>query len=143
MRESENGAIYVEGLEAKIVSDPDEVMGLLKTGESNRHYGATNMNDRSSRSHTIFRIIMESKQRTANEEEDGSAIMVSHLNLVDLAGSEKAGQTNAAGVRLKEGCNINKSLMMLGQVIQKLSSGSGSFINYRDSKLTRYKAINI
>ena len=86
---------------------------------------------------------MESKQRTANEEEDGSAIMVSHLNLVDLAGSEKAGQTNAAGVRLKEGCNINKSLMMLTQVIQKLSSGSGSFINYRDSKLTRYKAINI
>ena len=56
MRESENGAIYVEGLEAKIVSDPDEVMGLLKTGESNRHYGATNMNDRSSRSHTIFRL---------------------------------------------------------------------------------------
>ena len=56
VRESENGAIYVEGLEAKIVSDPDEVMGLLKSGENNRHYGATNMNDRSSRSHTIFRL---------------------------------------------------------------------------------------
>ena len=82
----------------------------------------------------VYRIILESKSR---EEEDGTAIMVSHLNLVDLAGSERAGQTGAKGSRLKEGCNINKSLMMLGQVIQKLSSGHGSHINYRDSKLTR------
>ena len=63
---------------------------------------------------------------------------VAHLNLVDLAGSERANQTGAAGVRLKEGCNINTSLMTLGQVIQKLSSGGKkAHINYRDSKLTR------
>ena len=63
----------------------------------------------------MFRIILESKART-DSEDDGTAITVSHLNLVDLAGSEKAGQTGAGGARLKEGCNINKSLMMLGQV---------------------------
>merc|ERR1719509_478463 len=136
IRESEQGNVYVGGLEATVVSDPEEVINLMRLGEKNRHYGETNMNSRSSRSHTIFRIILESKLRTA-EEDDGSAIMVSHLNLVDLAGSEKSGQTGAAGARLKEGCNINKSLMMLGQVIQKLSSGAGGHVNFRDSKLTR------
>nr|XP_058923431.1 centromere-associated protein E isoform X4 [Kogia breviceps] len=59
-------------------------------------------------------------------------------NLVDLAGSERAAQTGAEGLRLKEGCNINRSLFILGQVIKKLSDGQvGGFINYRDSKLTR------
>ncbi|RXM91758.1 Centromere-associated protein E [Acipenser ruthenus] len=59
-------------------------------------------------------------------------------NLVDLAGSERASQTGAAGLRLKEGCNINRSLFVIGQVIKKLSDGhAGGFINYRDSKLTR------
>jgi centromeric protein E len=59
------------------------------------------------------------------------------MNLVDLAGSEKANQTGAEGIRLKEGGNINKSLLMLGQAIQKLSSGDKKHVNYRDSKLTR------
>jgi centromeric protein E len=62
---------------------------------------------------------------------------MSQLNLVDLAGSEKANQTGAEGVSLKEGGSINKSLLMLGQAIQKLSSGDQKHINYRDSKLTR------
>ncbi|XP_027532917.1 centromere-associated protein E isoform X1 [Neopelma chrysocephalum] len=63
--------------------------------------------------------------------------MVSHLNLVDLAGSERASQTGSEGVRLKEGCNINRSLFILGQVIKKLCDDPSGFINYRDSKLTR------
>lgn len=63
---------------------------------------------------------------------------------MDLAGSERAHMTKATGNRLKEGSHINKSLLSLGLVIQKLSetsserdSGSDIFINYRDSKLTR------
>jgi len=70
-------------------------------------------------------------------DEDGTAIKVSHLNLVDLAGSERAKQTGAIGDRLKEGANINNSLMILGQVISKLSEGAKDHIPFRNSKLTR------
>ena len=65
------------------------------------------------RSHTIFRIIIES---AVLSEHEGHGIMVSHLNLVDLAGSERSSQTGAVGERFREGVNINKSLMTLGQV---------------------------
>uniref|UniRef100_A0A8C0QTJ6 Centromere protein E n=1 Tax=Canis lupus dingo TaxID=286419 RepID=A0A8C0QTJ6_CANLU len=82
-------------------------------------------------------MILESREKGEPSNCDGS-VKVSHLNLVDLAGSERAAQTGAEGVRLKEGCNINRSLFILGQVIKKLSDGQvGGFINYRDSKLTR------
>ncbi|XP_022235157.1 centromere-associated protein E-like, partial [Limulus polyphemus] len=102
----------------------------------NRHTGETNMNERSSRSHTIFRMIIESRMRV--DEDVDEAVNVSQLNLVDLAGSERAGQTGATGDRFREGIHINKSLLMLGHVISRLSEGSeGQFVNYRDSKLTR------
>ena len=115
----------------------------MNTGEKSRHTGKTNMNEKSSRSHTIFRIALESTTRLNDTEDDmedaeeGRQVTVAQLNLVDLAGSEKAAQTGAGGIRLKEGCNINNSLMVLGQVIQKLSSGEKGHINFRDSNLTR------
>ncbi|XP_023311361.1 centromere-associated protein E-like isoform X2 [Anoplophora glabripennis] len=90
------------------------------------------MNERSSRSHTIFRLTLKS---TENNLENAS-MQISHLYLVDLAGSERIAHTNAQGVRLKEGVNINKSLLALGNVIRQLSEGEG-YINYRDSNLTR------
>jgi len=95
------------------------------------------------RSHTIFRIIVESSTAVDDENLDddgeGRAIKVAHLNLVDLAGSERADQTGAVGERLKEGININTSLMTLGLVISKLSKGHKmEHIPFRDSKLTRY-----
>lgn len=76
------------------------------------------------------------ESRNVNECND--TVTVSTLNLVDLAGSERADQTKATGDRLKEGSHINKSLLTLSMVIQKLSDNSNSsHINYRDSKLTR------
>ncbi|XP_069487070.1 centromere-associated protein E isoform X2 [Ambystoma mexicanum] len=140
IREDLNRNVYVADLTEELVVIPQHVMEWIKKGEKNRHYGQTKMNERSSRSHTIFRMIVESRERTdpANSENWDGAVMVSHLNLVDLAGSERASQTGAEGLRLKEGCNINRSLFILGQVIKKLSDGQvGGFINYRDSKLTR------
>ena len=65
---------------------------------------------------------------------------MSQLNLVDLAGSEGASRTETQGIRLREGSNINRSLLALSNVINRLSQQGGSskaFINYRDSKLTR------
>ncbi|NXP05824.1 CENPE protein, partial [Thinocorus orbignyianus] len=138
IREDVNRNTYVEDLIEEVVVAPEQVMEWVRKGEKNRHYGETKMNEHSSRSHTIFRMIIESRERSdpANANCDG-AVMVSHLNLVDLAGSERASQTGSEGVRLKEGCNINRSLFILGQVIKKLCDDPSSFINYRDSKLTR------
>ncbi|GCB69007.1 hypothetical protein scyTo_0015271 [Scyliorhinus torazame] len=132
VREDVNRTVYVAGLAEELAVTYEDVMKLVRKGEKNRHYGETKLNQHSSRSHTIFRVIVESRDKT-NE-----AVMVAHLNLIDLAGSERASQTGTEGVRLKEGCFINRSLFVLGQVIKKLSDGqAGVFLNYRDSKLTR------
>jgi centromeric protein E len=146
VREDEKGQVFVEGLEAKMVTSKEEILEIMRIGEVSRHTGKTKMNEHSSRSHTIFRIILESTDRMSDddtvmedEEEPTSGVQVTQsiLNLVDLAGSERAAQTGATGSRLKEGSNINQSLMVLGRVIGKLSSGDTAHINYRDSKLTR------
>ncbi|CAL8312485.1 unnamed protein product [Lota lota] len=140
VRETLNKNIYVADLTEELVTSPAQALSWVRKGEKNRHYGKTKMNERSSRSHTIFRMILESRERSdlASGENSDGAIIVSHLNLVDLAGSERASQTGAEGARFKEGCNINRSLFTLAQVIKKLSDESQrGFTNYRDSKLTR------
>ncbi|KAL1193950.1 Kinesin-like protein KIN-7O [Cardamine amara subsp. amara] len=135
--------IFVAGLREEIVASPQQVLEMMEFGESHRHIGETNMNLYSSRSHTIFRMIIESRQKAQDEGVGNAcdAVRVSVLNLVDLAGSERAAKTGAEGVRLKEGSHINKSLMTLGTVIKKLSEGveknPGGHVPYRDSKLTR------
>ncbi|CAL0323727.1 unnamed protein product [Lupinus luteus] len=133
--------VFVAGLREEIVNNAEQVLNLINAGEVNRHFGETNMNVRSSRSHTIFRMVIESKGKDSGSSDDSSIkdiVRVSVLNLVDLAGSERIAKTGADGVRLKEGKSINKSLMILGNVINKLSDGSKqSHIPYRDSKLTR------
>ncbi|CAL5415220.1 unnamed protein product [Camellia sinensis] len=123
-------------LREEIVNSAEQVLKLIESGEVNRHFGETNMNVRSSRSHTIFRMVIESKGKDSCSDD---AIRVAVLNLVDLAGSERIAKTGAGGVRLKEGKHINKSLMILGNVINKLSDGAKQrgHIPYRDSKLTR------
>ncbi|KAL1546870.1 kinesin-like protein KIN-7N [Salvia divinorum] len=132
--------VFVAGLREEIVNSADQVLQLIQLGEANRHFGETNMNARSSRSHTIFRMVIESKGKDNKfDDSPDDAIRVSVLNLVDLAGSERVAKTGAGGVRLKEGKHINKSLMILGNVINKLSEGGkqSAHIPYRDSKLTR------
>ncbi|TNY18247.1 kinesin motor domain-containing protein [Rhodotorula diobovata] len=124
----ENGA--VKGLSEREVALPEEVLEVLREGETRRRVGATDWNERSSRSHCVFIVTIESMSK-----KDGTA-RTSKLNLIDLAGSESAtGQEE----RRKEGAFINKSLLTLGTVIGKLTdpSASSSHIPYRDSKLTR------
>ncbi|XP_073698964.1 uncharacterized protein [Garra rufa] len=140
IREGNYKNVYVADLTEELVTSPEQALSWITKGEKNRHYGKTKMNQRSSRSHTIFRMILESRETSdpASGENADGAIIVSHLNLVDLAGAERASQTGAEGTRFKEGCNINRSLFTLGQVIKKLSDESQKgFLNYRDSKLTR------
>ena len=135
-----NGEINIDQREV-IAKSEQEILVHFDLGNKNKRMGETGMNEQSSRSHTIFRITIESREQGKNSEE--SAVQISNLNLVDLAGSERASQTKATGNRAKEGAFINKSLLFLSLVIQKLSESSEStstekmFINYRDSKLTR------
>ncbi|EGC31353.1 hypothetical protein DICPUDRAFT_40083, partial [Dictyostelium purpureum] len=125
--------VVVSNLREEMVSSPNHIFQLMKYGEEKRHIGATNMNDFSSRSHTIFRMNIQSTDKT------NGSIQMSTLTLVDLAGSERVSSTGAEGVRLKEGTHINKSLMTLSNVISKLSDEKvqKKHIPYRDSKLTR------
>ena len=156
---SRERGVHVEPRE-EVVRSVEEVLALLEEGERHRHYGQTLMNDFSSRSHTIFRLVIENKPqpRTASPEPpppsaSASAsstsfvspavrrkekVRVSVLNFVDLAGSERQAQTQAQGSRLREALFINKSLLNLGIVIAKLGEGRGGHgeVPYRDSKLT-------
>ncbi|RLM70294.1 kinesin-related protein 11-like [Panicum miliaceum] len=137
IKENLERGVYVAGLREEIVNSAEQVFELLQLGEVNRHFGETNMNARSSRSHTIFRMVIESSAKNKLDSED--PIRVSVLNLVDLAGSERNNKTGTEGVRLNEAGHINKSLLMLGNVINKLSESGKQrgHIPYRDSKLTR------
>uniref|UniRef100_A0A8C1R2D9 Kinesin-like protein n=1 Tax=Cyprinus carpio TaxID=7962 RepID=A0A8C1R2D9_CYPCA len=111
-----------------------EMVGCLELGNSARTVGSTAMNAASSRSHAIFTISLEQRRKG-----DKGDVMVSKLHLVDLAGSERQKKTKAEGDRLKEGISINRGLLSLGNVISALGDESkkGTFVPYRDSKLTR------
>ena len=119
----------VAGLNEPVTTNADQILKYMHQGDKNRQVGCTNMNERSSRSHSIFRITIESSNRNS-ETKKRDGVTVSQLNLVDLAGSERATQTGATGTRLREGCHINTSLTALGIVIRKLSTGE-KHINFR------------
>jgi len=151
--DSIKGAV-IGNLTEVVVEDPLQMLEVLRKGESSRSYGSTTMNAESSRSHTIYRISIESVEidqdpdpteaKWGNKSAIVGVTRLSFMNLVDLAGSERQKSTNASGKTLKEGANINKSLLALGAVINKLGEASKKvkggkpvFLPYRDSKLTR------
>nr|XP_016476124.1 PREDICTED: kinesin-like protein KIF3A isoform X6 [Nicotiana tabacum] len=131
IREDTQGT-YVEGIKEEVVLSPGHALSFIAAGEEHRHVGSNNFNLLSSRSHTIFTLMIESSAH--GDEYDG--VIFSQLSLIDLAGSESS-KTETTGLRRKEGSYINKSLLTLGTVIGKLSEGSASHVPYRDSKLTR------
>ncbi|KAL1208191.1 Kinesin-like protein KIN-7E [Cardamine amara subsp. amara] len=131
----EKGAV-VEKATEKILRDWNHLKDLLSICEAQRKIGETSLNERSSRSHQIIKLTVESSAREFLGKENSTTLMAS-VNFIDLAGSERASQALSAGARLKEGCHINRSLLTLGTVIRKLSNGRQGHINYRDSKLTR------
>ena len=138
IRESKVMGIFVEGLTKYPVTSYEEISKKMDEGYNNRTIGSTLMNATSSRAHTI--ITIEFRQITILAKKKSEKL--SMINLVDLAGSERTGLTGATGDRLKEGCNINKSLLILGNVINCLADKAiGKNKNmlppYRDSALTR------
>ncbi|NXX15734.1 KIF14 protein, partial [Podargus strigoides] len=132
---------YVEGLTG-LVSHPDFYLlqSWLELGNKQRATAATVMNDKSSRSHSVFTLVMTQTKVEFVDEEQCDRRLTSHINLIDLAGSECCSTAQTTGERLKEGVSINKSLLTLGKVISALSkqsqNGKKTFIPYRESVLT-------
>ncbi|XP_038076442.1 kinesin heavy chain-like isoform X2 [Patiria miniata] len=131
VHEDKNRVPYVKGASERFVSSPEEVMEVIDEGKSNRHIAVTNMNEHSSRSHSIFLIQVKQENVETQKKLSGK------LYLVDLAGSEKVSKTGAEGTVLDEAKNINRSLSALGNVISALADGKKTHIPYRDSKMTR------
>jgi centromeric protein E len=148
----------VKGLTEVVVCTPEHVLEMISMGMESRHISATEMNATSSRSHTIFKMVVESRALNPSLMKERSGMLLTKwqaapkvagvkaspvknasLYMVDLAGSEKASRHKDTTTRT-EGSNINKSLLTLSNVIQKLTSSArkgAGHIPYRDSKLTR------
>uniref|UniRef100_A0A8C1U5Q2 Kinesin-like protein n=1 Tax=Cyprinus carpio TaxID=7962 RepID=A0A8C1U5Q2_CYPCA len=131
VHEDKNRVPFVKGCTERFVSSPEDVMDVIDEGKSNRHVAVTNMNEHSSRSHSIFLINIKQENVETEKKLSGK------LYLVDLAGSEKVSKTGAEGSVLDEAKNINKSLSALGNVISALAEGTKTHVPYRDSKMTR------
>ena len=133
LKENVDSGVYVKDLTSFVVKSTSEIDHVMQAGKKNRSVGETLMNQASSRSHSVFTIVIE----CCHADDRGEHIRVGKLNLVDLAGSERQSKTGATGDRLKEATKINLSLSALGNVISALVDGKSQHIPYRDSKLTR------
>ncbi|KFA62688.1 hypothetical protein S40285_06976 [Stachybotrys chlorohalonatus IBT 40285] len=151
LREDSKRGVYATPLKEEIVQSPTQLLRVIARGDQARRTASTQFNARSSRSHAVVQIVVESRERTpgssAGDKRSGivpGGVRVSTLSLIDLAGSEKAAESKE---RRQEGAHINKSLLTLGTVIAKLSEWKdkegkntdkeGKHLPYRDSKLTR------
>ena len=132
IREDKQHGVHAVGAVCRRVHSVDEVLDSLWRGARNRAVSATDMNEHSSRSHTIFQVLVETKSR--------NGITSARLNLVDLAGSEKWRPhqlSEFSEQRILEMTSINKSLSNLGNCVRGLMQSGRNHIPYRDSKLTR------
>ncbi|XP_064635833.1 kinesin-like protein KIF18A [Lineus longissimus] len=136
VREDPKLGVQIVGLSYHKPDSMDHVMGLLLDGNRNRTQHPTDANAESSRSHAVFQIFVRQRDRTAATHVDHR---IAKMSLIDLAGSERATVTKNCGTRFREGANINRSLLALGNVINALADGKvkSQHIPYRDSKLTR------
>jgi centromeric protein E len=147
LREDPRRGVYATPLKEEIVQSPNQLLRVIARGDQQRRVAGTQFNARSSRSHAVVQIVVESRERSAAPLDTSrhdkllpGSVLVSTLSLIDLAGSEKAAESKE---RRKEGGHINKSLLTLGTVIARLSGDKElpekdqKHLPYRDSKLTR------
>ncbi|EWC46176.1 hypothetical protein DRE_04554 [Drechslerella stenobrocha 248] len=151
LREDSKRGVYASPLKEEIVQSPTQLLRVIARGDLARKTGSTQFNARSSRSHAVVQIVVESRERIiggpggaplddikSRRETAIGGVRVSTLSLIDLAGSERAAETKE---RRQEGAHINKSLLTLGNVIARLSQTKDGkdkdHLPYRDSKLTR------
>lgn len=140
LREDAANKISVVGITEHTPTSPEEVLMMITGGNQRRTQSPTDANAVSSRSHAVLQVNVTRRPRTADTIEEMTS---ASLNIIDLAGSERASATNNHGLRMKEGANINRSLLALGSCINALCqtggarSARGRHVPYRNSKLTR------
>ncbi|KAJ3646784.1 hypothetical protein Zmor_024356 [Zophobas morio] len=127
------GSTCIKGLTEVLVHSISELYDFLNKGAAERQIASTNLNRLSSRSHTIFTIVLNIREMTTFDEE---TIKIGKFHLIDLAGSENIGRSGATEMRAREAGSINKSLLTLGKVIKALALKK-QHVPYRESKLTR------
>ncbi|KAI5056588.1 hypothetical protein GOP47_0028406 [Adiantum capillus-veneris] len=136
LREDPEQGIIVPGLRRVQVNSAAKILELLHVGNSRRKTERTDANAISSRSHAVLEITVKKYCRNHL----GSQVLQGKISLVDLAGSERASETNNAGQKLRDGANINKSLLALANCINALGKKQKkglAYVPYRNSKLTR------
>ncbi|KAK8954420.1 Kinesin-like protein FLA10 [Platanthera zijinensis] len=136
LREDPEHGIVVAGLRSIKVQSTDRILELLNLGNSRRKTESTEANATSSRSHAVLEISVRRKQKNQHLNQ----ILSGKLALVDLAGSERASETNSGGHKLRDGANINRSLLALANCINALGKHQKkglAYVPYRNSKLTR------
>ncbi|NXS49960.1 KI18B protein, partial [Balaeniceps rex] len=136
IREDPEKGVVVHGLSFHQPASAEQLLEMLANGNKNRTQHPTDANATSSRSHAIFQIFVKQQDRVGGLTRH---LQVSKMSLIDLAGSERASVANTRGERLREGANINRSLLALINVINALADAKSkkTHIPYRDSKLTR------
>ncbi|KAM4844352.1 kinesin-like protein KIF18B isoform 2-T2 [Thomomys bottae] len=136
IREDPDKGVVVQGLSFHQPASADQLLEMLTRGNRNRTQHPTDANATSSRSHAIFQIFVKQQDQVPGLTQ---ALQMAKMSLIDLAGSERASTTHATGERLREGANINRSLLALINVLNALADAKGrkSHVPYRDSKLTR------
>ncbi|XP_034273103.1 kinesin-like protein KIF18A [Pantherophis guttatus] len=136
VREDPQKGVLVHGLTLHQPKSADEILQMLDYGNKNRTQHPTDVNASSSRSHAVFQIYLRQQDKTASISQN---VRIAKMCLIDLAGSERASATKAKGAVLREGANINRSLLALGNVINALADPKrkNQHIPYRNSKLTR------
>ncbi|XP_068801391.1 kinesin-like protein KIF18A isoform X2 [Struthio camelus] len=136
VREDAQKGVVVQGLTLHQPKSAEEILQMLDYGNKNRTQHPTDVNASSSRSHAVFQIYLRQQDKTASISQN---VRIAKMSLIDLAGSERASATNAKGARFREGTNINRSLLALGNVINALADPKSKkqHIPYRNSKLTR------
>ncbi|XP_032222614.2 kinesin-like protein KIF18A isoform X2 [Nematostella vectensis] len=136
VREDPQRGVCVSGLTLHKPHSAEELLSMLEFGNNNRTQHPTDANAQSSRSHAVFQVFVRQKDRTAGLKAN---VRLAKMSLIDLAGSERATVTTNRGARFREGANINKSLLALGNCINALADkeNKSGHIPYRNSKLTR------
>ncbi|NXW24583.1 KI18B protein, partial [Circaetus pectoralis] len=136
IREDPEKGVVVQGLSFHRPTSAEQLLEMLANGNKNRTQHPTDANATSSRSHAVFQIYLKQQDRIGGLTRD---LQVAKMSLIDLAGSERASVTKTKGERLREGANINRSLLALINVMNALADAKSkkTHIPYRDSKLTR------
>ena len=138
IKENINNIFYCQDVKYVQILNMETFNDILNLGISKKVHNATNLNINSSRSHSIFKIILRNKNIDYSNNNNINEIS---LSIVDLAGSERAKRSETSGINLIEACKINQSLSILGKCLEAMKYNTlyvnKKLVPFRESKLTK------